>query len=131
MHDIKFIFLKRSLSGISIHSIFSFLSKKPKERKLKATRGKPKDQKGRKVKLRDLRVQQRTLEEVQRKTQEVHRRMVLNKKAITSQRTRKKPRDVAVLSYRSNIKTSKITAHIYEYILVHVCIEKIWENIFV
>ena len=79
------------------------------------------------VKLRGLRVQQRTLEEVQRRTQDVHRRMVLNKKATTSQRTRKKPRDVVVLSY----KKSKITAHICEYILVHVCIKKIWENIFV
>ena len=29
------------------------------------------------------------------------------------------------------VKKSKITAHIYEYILVHVCIEKIWENVFV
>ena len=66
------------------------------------------------MKLRVLRVQRKTLEGVPRRTQEVQRRRMLNKKARTRQRMRRKLKDVAVLLYRNNIKKLRITSHIYE-----------------
>ncbi len=100
--------LKESLHGrlvalfMSSHLFFSFLSLKPKERKLKVRtgrQGKLKDQKGHQGKPRDLMVQQRTPEEAQRRTQVVQQRMqkiVLKQKARTSRKTRKRPRVAAV-----------------------------------
>jgi hypothetical protein len=83
-------------------SIFPFITfiKQPKEQKVRGRTGhqaKPKDRRSRKAMLRDL-VRQKTQEEVRRKTREVHQKMqmVRNKKAKTSQRMRRKLRDVVV-----------------------------------